>query len=56
MIEKWEYRLMPLAPERDPMQIQEALNATGDEGWELVAVYISTAGFNTFVFKRPTRK
>jgi hypothetical protein len=47
--------LITLANDRDLLQVQEALNAVGNDGWEMIAVYPSAAAYNIFIFKRPKR-
>ena len=49
----WEYDLMPLASNRPYSEVQQTLNATGNNGWELIAVY-PTPEHNVFVFKKRT--
>lgn len=47
---KWEYHVAT-----NP-QTQDTLNLLGNDGWELVSVYLSSTGvYNVFVFKRPKR-
>lgn len=47
-MKKWEYHITAGS------QTQETLNSLGNEGWELVTVYLSSSGgYNVFVFKRP---
>jgi hypothetical protein len=52
--DKWEYQLMMFANERGLPSVQEGLNATGDQGWELVFIYPDPTGaaFTVFVFKK----
>jgi hypothetical protein len=52
--DKWEYQLMMFANERDLPSVQEGLNATGEQGWELVSIYPdpTRAAFTIFVFKK----
>lgn len=49
-MQKWEYHVTT------NNQTQDTLNSLGNDGWELVTVYVSrTGGYNVFVFKRPKR-
>ena len=54
-MEKWRYRLITFPPNRDLEQVQEALDDAGGDGWDLVTLFHTTAGYNVFVFKRPER-
>jgi hypothetical protein len=55
MDERWEYQLISLANDRDHLQVEEAFNAVGNDGWEMIAVYPGAAAQNVFIFKRPKR-
>jgi hypothetical protein len=55
MTEKWEYKVMPVAPEQKTQEIEKILNGLGDEGWELVSMYLTPGAYNAFVMKRPKR-
>lgn len=54
MDERWQYQLITLASDRDALQVQDTLNAVGNDGWELVAIYPSSAAYNIFVFQKRT--
>ncbi len=49
----WEYQLIEIAPNRPPPEIQDTLNALGEQRWEFVSVYVSNVGYNVFILKRP---
>ena len=55
MDERWEYQLITLANDRDLLQVEEAFNTVGNDGWEMIAIYPSAAAHNVFAFKRPKR-
>jgi hypothetical protein len=38
---------------RPSPEVQDTLNALGEQRWEFVAVYVSNAGYNVFILKRP---
>jgi hypothetical protein len=52
----WEYQSSEMAPDRDPQDVQATLNALGAQRWELVANYVSNAGYNVFICKRPVER
>ncbi len=54
-MEKWEYELLVESPNSGIERVQNALNTLGSDRWELVSSYMSGAGDNVFVFKRPKR-
>jgi hypothetical protein len=47
----WEYQLIEM--NRPSPEVQDTLNALGEQRWEFVAVYVTSAGYNAFVLKRP---
>jgi hypothetical protein len=47
----WEYQLIEM--NRPSPEVQDTLNALGEQRWEFVAVYVSNAGYNVFILKRP---
>jgi hypothetical protein len=55
MEERWQYQVIRLEKGRDASQVESTLNAAGDDGWELVAIYQSPAADNIFVLKKPKR-
>jgi hypothetical protein len=55
MDERWEYQLISLANDRDLLQVEEAFNIVGNDGWEMIAVYTGAAAQNIFTLKRPKR-
>jgi hypothetical protein len=53
----WEYHLLSIPDAPNPRhhqdEVQPALNARGEQGWELISVY-NSHGCSIFVFKRRT--
>jgi hypothetical protein len=60
-MQKWEYRVVAKHKESVASQTEEArkheeaINALGDEGWELVSALELKQGWR-FIFKRPVRR
>ena len=48
-MQKWEYRIVNL--DHNPDTAEAQLNALGEQGWELVAIYNTT----TCYLKRPSK-
>jgi len=46
----WEYRIVPVIA--DVARQQERINSVGNEGWELVAVYVESETVAVYYFKR----
>ena len=51
-MEKWEYNLLVQSPNTECASCEAALNGLGEDGWELVTLYVNGAGDNVFVLKR----
>jgi hypothetical protein len=51
-MEKWEYNLLVQSPNTECAKCEAALNGLGEDGWELVTLYVNGAGHNVFVLKR----
>jgi DNA repair photolyase len=53
MDQKWQYRVTPIGPNLNTADIQKMLDQAGDDGWELVTVFLNAiSGFNSFIFKK----
>jgi hypothetical protein len=47
-----EYNLLVQNPNTECAECEAALNGLGEDGWELVTLYVNGAGDNVFVLKR----
>lgn len=50
----WEYKIVPIRKHHSERKVESILNELGEQGWELVTVFIRS-GFlvDTYYLKRP---